>query len=86
MIVIVALYDKVADLFMQPMFVKSVGVAYRSLQDEAARGGENNQLAAHPKDFQLFKVGSYDDHTGVITALKAPELLVEIEALVDKGE
>lgn len=82
--VIVALFDSKAELFMQPMFVPSVGVAYRSIQDEAGRGGDGNVLASHGSDFELYHLGAYDEESGVISPLPKPSLLVSVSALLTK--
>lgn len=82
--VVIAMYDTVAEIFTPPMFVPSVGVAYRDLQDVAARGGEGNVLAAHGGDFQVFQLGTYDEQTGVFSPLPRPVLLVEVSALLKK--
>lgn len=83
--VIVVLFDKAAGQFMQPFFVPAIGAAYRSLQDEAARGGDGNMLASHPGDFQVFQLGAYEDTDGSITYDK--QFLCEVQSLVvPKGE
>lgn len=82
--VIVALRDNVSAMFMQPMFVPAVGVAYRSIQDEAARGGENNILASHGEDFSLYELGTFDEEKGSLLPLPEPRLLCEVSALLKK--
>lgn len=82
--VVVCLRDKVSEMFMQPMFVPSVGVAYRGIQDEAARGGDDNVLAKHPQDFALYHLGSFDENTGMLSPLDKPVLLVEVQPLIAK--
>ena len=64
--VLVCLFDKRAELFHSPVVVNKLGVVYRQIQDEIARGGADNPLAAHPEDFQLFEVASFDDETGEV--------------------
>lgn len=64
--VICALKDVKADVFMLPMFVPTMGIAYRSIGDEIARGGDGNTLSTHPEDFQLWSLGTYDELHGVI--------------------
>lgn len=81
--VIVVLKDKVSGLFMQPFFVPAVGVAYRTLQDEAARDKEF-VVAKHPDDFALYKIGVFDEDQGRLGALEKPELLIECGALLTR--
>lgn len=59
------LYDRVAELYMLPMFFPNLGVCMRAIKDEASRGGEaSTGLAQHPGDFDLCEIGSYDEETG----------------------
>lgn len=82
--VIVALKDKVSGLFMQPFFVPAVGVAYRTLQDEAARD-KDFVVAKHPDDFALYQLGTFEEETGrLYFADKSPTLLIECGALLTK--
>lgn len=61
-----AVYDSAAEVFGQPMFVPSRGVAIRSFTDEVNRADANNQLFAHADDFTLYHIGDYDDVKGVM--------------------
>lgn len=62
---VVAIRDRAIATFSVPQFVTAVGAAVRSFGDEVRRGGDNNPLAAHPEDFDLFSLGEYDDQTGL---------------------
>lgn len=55
--------DSAADVFGQPIFVPAIGIAVRSFGDECKRKDANNQMNKHPEDFEMFKVGTYDDNT-----------------------
>lgn len=79
--VIVALYDKKASMFLQPFFVPTVGVAYRTLQDEARRDPEF-VVAKHPDDFALFSLGTFSESTGDLVTTGAPSMLIECTALL----
>lgn len=82
--IICALFDKKAGEYMQPMFVPALGIAYRSLSDEIARGGEGNVLAPHHEDFQLWQLGLFDTETGVIVSDGCPKMICEVSTLVLK--
>lgn len=58
---VLAVRDRAADAFGQPMFVASKGGAIRSFSDEINRKEPNNSLAAHPEDFDLYELGTFDD-------------------------
>lgn len=63
--VICAIRDRAADAFGRPMFSAALGQAIRSFVDEVNRSDPNNQLAAHPDDFDLYQLGTFDDSTGM---------------------
>lgn len=81
--VVVALKDKVSGLFLQPFFVPAVGVAYRTLQDEAARDKEF-VVAKHPDDFALYSLGMFSEETGKLVVEDQPQLLIECGALLTR--
>lgn len=62
---VVVVRDRAADVFGAPNFVASVGGAIRAFGDEINRSAENNAFYAHPEDFDLYKLGMYDDSTGL---------------------
>lgn len=82
---IVVLKDRVAETFMVPFVVPGVGLALRSLKDEIRRGGDGNVLASHPGDFVLYRIGSFDEATGVITP-EDPSVVIEVANLVENGD
>ena len=67
---IFSVYDTASGSFARPMFVASRGVALRVFSDEVNRKADDNMLFNHPEDFQLFHLGSYDDHDGSIKPLE----------------
>lgn len=64
---VLAVRDRAADAFGQPMFVAGIGGAIRSFGDEINRREPNNSLAAHPEDFDLYELGEYDDSNASFT-------------------
>jgi len=68
--VMVAVRDRAADTFGRPFFVAAVAQAIRSFSDEVNRADKDNQLFNHPEDFDLYEVGSFDDDTGDLVAIK----------------
>lgn len=59
--VICAVYDRAAAAYGRPIFVLSVGGAIRSFQDEINRVAPENEMNRHPKDFDLYELGTFDD-------------------------
>lgn len=66
---VLAVRDRCADVFAQPMFVMSLGSAVRSFGDEINRADPNNQFNKHPEDFDLWHLGFWDDNTGIFEFL-----------------
>lgn len=62
--VVIAVKDRAADVFGMPNYHHSIGTAIRAFGDEINRKAENNMFNAHPEDFDLFQMGTYDDNTG----------------------
>lgn len=73
---IVAVRDRAADVFAQPFFVASIGVAIRSFTDEVNRKDENNGFYKHPEDFDLYLMGEYDDSDGSFECMQPKQICV----------
>lgn len=73
-LVIVAIRDRAVNAFGMPNFVPALGGAMRSFADEVNRKDSEgrNQLSAHPEDFDLFELGTYDDQEAVFELLERP--------------
>lgn len=68
-------YDSKSEAYGNPFVAQSTGVAIRSYADEVNRKDGQSQVAAHPEDFTLFEVGTYDEHTGLISMYEAKKSL-----------
>lgn len=74
---VVCVRDRAADVFGAPNFVLSIGAAIRSFGDEINREGDaNNMFNKHPEDFDLFKLGTYDDQTAQFECAMPEQLAV----------
>lgn len=64
--IVCAIRDVKGDLFGQPFFSASVGMAIRGFSDECTRPDPEgrNLLARHPGDFELYQLGTFDDQSG----------------------
>lgn len=71
---VLAIFDSAAAVYGLPNFVPNVGSAIRSFGDEVAREAADNVLNRHPAHFSLFKMGMYDDKTGLFD-VGVPELV-----------
>lgn len=65
---IFSIYDVKAEIFASPVFYPSTGAAIRAFADAVNKPG--NDFNAHPEDFQLFHVGSFDEDTGDVMPLE----------------
>lgn len=65
--VIFSVRDSASELYGQPFFVPSRGVALRSFADEANRAAADNALNQHPEDFILYELGTFDESTGAFS-------------------
>ena len=77
-----SVYDTVAKVYAPPFYVNTVGEAVRSLAN-AVNDKNMGDLCKHPKDFILFEIGSWDDNTGLLTAVVPPERLGLASDFVD---
>lgn len=60
--------DDKAEAFGEPFFAPATGIAIRSFTDEAnGRGSQRSAVAAHPEDFSLFELGTYEASTGTLS-------------------
>lgn len=72
-----AVFDAAAQTYGRPIFVVHRAQAVRTFRDEINRLAGDNVMAAHPTDFELYFVGTFDDATGEFADLpKFPELIV----------
>ena len=66
---------KLYEDYGRPFFLPATGVAIRSFQDEVNRNAPDNQMYAHPDDFDLYELGVFDDFDGKFALHEAPKLL-----------
>jgi hypothetical protein len=71
-----AIRDRATDSFGNPMFLVSRGQAVRSFTDEINRQDRENQLYAHPDDFDLYYLGEYVTDKGSFQAIEPEMILV----------
>ena len=80
---IVAVHDRQLDTFMRPFTAQSVGQALRSFKDETNR--EGSELRAHPEDYALYQLGTFNEQTGQVTSLDKPLQLALASNLVSQA-
>jgi len=68
-----AVFDSVAKIYLPPWVQANDGLACRSFVH--AVNDRSNQLGQFPADFSLYRVGTFDDQTGVLEAEVPPHAL-----------
>lgn len=80
--IICSVRDSAAELFGQPIYVPSRGVALRSFADEVNRAAVDNALNQHPEDFILYELGSFDESSGLFVCHEPEQLARGQDVLV----
>jgi len=65
--VLVAIYDSKAQTYTAPRTEKTIEVARRGFADAVNDPKKESALAIHPEDYTLFRIGTYNHETGVVT-------------------
>lgn len=60
---IIVMRDITANVYGQPNFVGNLGGAIRTFADQVNDPKRDTVLSQHPEDFELYKVGTYEDNT-----------------------
>lgn len=68
--------DMKAGSFMAPFFLHNDEVAKRAAR-EAVRDPQSN-FSKYPEDFTLFRIGIFDDSTGLVEPEVAPSLVCSL--------
>lgn len=69
-IIVVSVKDRLSDIYSQPMYFPTEGMAIRSFQD--ALGDSQNAMSKHPDDYDLYVLGTFDDQLGQFTNERQP--------------
>jgi len=73
-------YDVKAETYSQPITAPTINTMGRILGDVLAEG--QHAYAKHPEDYVLFHLGEFDDSTGQVDLLKAPNSLFVLRTLM----
>lgn len=75
--------DTKAECYLQPFTFRTDGEAIRAFDDTVQRDG--TPIHDHPEDFCLFKVGEFDQLSGVITSVDHKSLGCALDFVKQKG-
>lgn len=62
-LIVCSVFDVKAKAYMSPFYVPNVNIARRSFGDAVL--DQSTGISKHPKDYQLYQVGVFDDNAGV---------------------
>ena len=69
----IVVFDKKAETYELPQFVRATGEAIRIFQGLVNDG--KSIFSRHPKDFLLFELGEFDERTGILVSHEDFKLL-----------
>lgn len=70
---ICAVFDSAVGAYNRPLFFRSRAEAIRSFQDACANS--ENGFSAHAEHYSFWRLGTFDETTGVLTHLHEPDRL-----------
>lgn len=76
-----AVYDRKSLVYAPPFYSQTDGSAIRALTDAVA--DTKSAIGAHPNDYVLFFVGTYDDQKGQLTGVQPLGHVIDCAALVN---
>lgn len=80
---LIAVFDVKVGAYSKPVAVPADGAAIRSFQD--AVNDKTTEYNKHPADYSLFNIGTYDDISGEVVAIK-PKILAQASSLLQVQE
>ncbi len=73
--------DEKAEAYGHPFFVPALGIALRMFSDWA--GDKNTAVGLHPEDYRLYRIGTFDQVSGVLEHEQVPVFLQNANNLVN---
>lgn len=81
---ILAVHDSKVNAFSQPFFLRTQAEAMRGWIEVVNE--PSTQFNKHPEDFNLFLLGDFDEDTGLITPLSAPQAIASAISVIKPKE
>lgn len=76
-----SIHDSKSKTFSPPFFQRSRGEAIRAFSELANK--QDNNIGKYPEDFCLYQVGTFEDNTGEIQAVKLVNVGLASQFVVD---
>ncbi len=67
-----SVYDSKVEAYMRPFFMQTEAEALRAFRETVNDG--QSSFFKHPEDYTLFKVGTFDESTGLISGFELVSL------------
>ncbi|WNK14862.1 MAG: nonstructural protein [Microvirus sp.] len=81
---LLSIRDSAVAAYMPVQAVTHIAGFVRALGDVVSSGSTTEEIAKHPEDYVVYKVGEFDDQSGLIACLSVPEQVVRVVDLVRK--
>lgn len=78
-----AVQDVKVSVFYPPISLINDGEATRMLKDIV--DNPESPISKHSDDFRLFRLGTFDDNSGVLSPLAQPEFIINASELKNKN-
>lgn len=78
-----SIYDIKAACHAQPFFLPNEGQAIRAFGDLVQ--DNKTQIAAHPGDYSLYLIGTFDNNSGELISEKKPKFLSAAADFIKNG-
>jgi len=78
---VMSIFDTAAQAYAQPFYAPAEQVAIRGVKDMLSG---DSQLAKHPEDFELYRLGMFDDNTGEFSSIETV-LVARVKDLVPRS-
>jgi len=76
--------DNKSAIYNKPFFFINDAVAIRAAQDLLDQ--PDHEIAKHPEDYTMFKLGTYDDETAFITTNDGLPVLIRFHEIANKTQ
>lgn len=77
--IIFSIKDSATEAFSPLFEARATGEALRMFKDQTTN--PDSQISRHPTDFELYKVGMFDENTGELTGMKPERIARAIDML-----
>ncbi|MEM0168022.1 MAG: hypothetical protein QW515_05270 [Thermoplasmatales archaeon] len=81
MVKVFSIYDSKAEVYSNPVFIRTKGEAIRGLAE--CVNNSDHHYGRHSEDFTLFEIGEWDDLTGTFMPYQAKISICNLKELIE---